>query len=519
MERYMDNGNKIKISKPEVRLFLQGDLLPPEKDKPVSYDLEVEYAKTRKKKSPFVIIVMLCCIVTVGLLTFGVSKYIEHKNNTLSVGIEVFEDLNLKNLLDVVSRTENSLKQATNQKIQLETELASALKQAEVKRDSDIYLLGTLKMSKSERLRRTETVQNEYASAVNALHADYDPQLALYANQIEELKQQLASYDRKNIELAQEQEAAINSQRQLFELEKQQLASEYEQVITELRGQLASVQQELLDSQKVSIDALTKQYEAEISLLDPVFTDAQSAAVIRAVLGSGADGSEGADNADDADDADNASGTVDTVFSKDAYSLALSDEAVLQYADSVLTDVDARFSQFNRLAAAVSQVPWSNSLPEYVKAMTVLANTIGKQTVAATVRMLQSQDDVIVDQRQTISDLDSRLQSSASDMRQLRDENAVYRKAMNAFDALTRQNGDAGYILDTENPARMLVYISPLFTDSVRNGTRAYVFRASDKLIGMVTLERAGKFIYAIPDGAESAGFRPNDRILLELIK
>ena len=147
MEWNMGNDNKIKISKKEVRLFLQSDMLPPENDTPEYYDLEAEYAKTRKEKSHFTIWALVLFSLGIALLVYGVTSYISFRNTSLTVGVDVFEDLNLKNLLDVVSRTESSMESAINQKVQLETDRDAELSQATIKRDSELLRLETSKIS------------------------------------------------------------------------------------------------------------------------------------------------------------------------------------------------------------------------------------------------------------------------------------------------------------------------------------------------------------------------------------
>ncbi len=76
----MDHDNKVKIQKPEVKLFLPENLYPITKSSPQIYDLEDEYAKTRKNKSFFIPLLMTGLCLFVGLLTFGVTKYIDYKS-------------------------------------------------------------------------------------------------------------------------------------------------------------------------------------------------------------------------------------------------------------------------------------------------------------------------------------------------------------------------------------------------------------------------------------------------------
>src|SRR5574344_1748623 len=144
MEWNMDNDNKVdkKMHQHnEVLLFLKDELQPLSHDKPHSYDLETEYAKTRKNKSSYIWVVMALSFVVVGLVTFGISRLVDYNNDKIKVSIDVFDDLNLRNLLDIVSQTKAKQDGATREMSELQAELSYGQKQAEQKRAADLYTL------------------------------------------------------------------------------------------------------------------------------------------------------------------------------------------------------------------------------------------------------------------------------------------------------------------------------------------------------------------------------------------
>ena len=320
----MANDNKIKIGKAEVKLFLSNEMLPSENDKPILYDLEAEYAKSKKAKSFFTIWVLLACIVVVVLLTFAVTKYIEYKNNHLSVGIQVFEDLNLKNLLDVVSRTEESMQEVTKKKIQLEAEKQALVLQAEVKKQGDLELLDSLRLSSSERKKREQTINQEYEQEIQSISGKYDSQIDFCSLQIEELQVQLSSYDKKNVEMAQQQEAALNSQLQVFQLEKAEIEAQHQEKITDLQNQMATMQQQMVESRNASLNALTVQYESEIEKLDPVLDYPIANQIISDVANFNT-----------------------MMFDPSQFKLSISDEATVAQAQNFLVKIGKDFENFN----------------------------------------------------------------------------------------------------------------------------------------------------------------------------
>src|SRR5574344_2354308 len=136
MERNMGNDNKMKIAmkkekteilpdtmsnehRSEVMLFLKDELQPLSHDKPHAYDLTAEYAKTKKNKSPFIWVLMALCFVVAIIATYGISKYVDYQNNHIKVSIDVFNDLNLRNLLDIVSQTKGQHDDAVKEKSEL----------------------------------------------------------------------------------------------------------------------------------------------------------------------------------------------------------------------------------------------------------------------------------------------------------------------------------------------------------------------------------------------------------------
>src|SRR5574344_602313 len=122
----MDNDYKIIIQKPEVRLFLQEEASVLKKEQPETYNLEEEFAKAKKNRSPFVLLLMTGLFIIVIAATIGLYKYIDYRNKHIEVSVDVFEDVNLRKLLDMVSRTEESLALSKKSRNKIENERKDA---------------------------------------------------------------------------------------------------------------------------------------------------------------------------------------------------------------------------------------------------------------------------------------------------------------------------------------------------------------------------------------------------------
>ena len=123
----MDNDNKIneenlslkdrnKIHQ-EVMLFLGDELENIHKSsKGQTYDIEKEYGKTKKNKSPFVALILTGCFVVVIGVSFMIHRIVSAKNSEIQVSLQKFDDLNLKGLLDTVSVAQSNYDNAVKTK-------------------------------------------------------------------------------------------------------------------------------------------------------------------------------------------------------------------------------------------------------------------------------------------------------------------------------------------------------------------------------------------------------------------
>ena len=170
----MGNDNKINQTNDqrhkEVLLFLNDELNRLQtSNSSDSYDLEKEYAKTKKNKSLFSTLVLTISIVVVFLLAWGITAYINTKNEELTVNLAEFEGLNVKNLLDSVNKVQTNYDNAMKNKTNIISDRDLALRNAEDKRDSDLFLIESLTLGKKEEEKRKAEVLEEYEATVQQI--------------------------------------------------------------------------------------------------------------------------------------------------------------------------------------------------------------------------------------------------------------------------------------------------------------------------------------------------------------
>ena len=290
----MDNDNKVIIQKPEVELFLQEDVYAFNREKPKMYDLDKEFEAVRKNKKHTILWPLIIMFIISILLTVGITYYIRYQNRQISVNVDVFEDINLRKLLDMVSNIENQLEETKNAKHKSETKRTRELETALAEKEAELITVKSLPISSKEKNARIAEIETKYEDTVQEINTRYDNEIAMLEISIQDLQEQLNAYDSANIERAQQQQAAIDSQRQLFEIEKQQLTENYESTIASLQDELTEMKlQELTMKVKITEEiaaqyqgqyaALQKEYSEKLAALDPIVNDPKYLEVLNRV--------------------------------------------------------------------------------------------------------------------------------------------------------------------------------------------------------------------------------------------
>ena len=363
----MGNDNKItdeqrsnQIHK-EVMLFLGKEL---ERIHQVSseqaYDIEKEYAKTKKHRSPFSLLMLLGCFVVVFAIAFIMTKTISAHNEEITVSLAEFDDLNLANLLNTVGAAQTNYDNAVKKRATIEGDMAVKLKAAEDAHTNDIFVIDSMaRLSKRKRAELVGEADKKYKAAVAAVHEEYDSQLVQADKEIKEYKSQLAEFDAAKVEAAKEKEKALDSERRVKELEQKKIKDQYESRIAELNRKLSEAQKRSTDDMRSAVSSVSSQYQSEIALLDPKLEDAQAAEIIQKA------------NASEAAEFDGAAAMKERSISTQKISSAVSEYQKL-------------YDDYTYLDKAVAAVPQKNSIPSYVAASRKLVNEMGAAFVKLT---------------------------------------------------------------------------------------------------------------------------------------
>ncbi|MBR5645302.1 MAG: hypothetical protein IKX23_01520 [Treponema sp.] len=369
----MDNGNKIaKDLTPaqrhkDVLLFLNEELnnIQTRTSSVNTYDLEKEYAKTKKHKSPFAALVLIVCAAAVFGAAYLMSVIINKNNEKIEVNLEEFEDLNLRDLLNNVSKVQVNYDNAVKEKILLESQMQSEIQEAEAEKENELFVIDSLNLrSQSQINQRKWAVENAYNKKVREIKSSYEQKITTLELEIDNYKKELDSYDAAMLESAKEQEQALNSQRKVQEMEIERITKMYEDRITELQNTISNDRNAKGKNVRNAVGEVAGRYKTELNNLDPVLKDSKADSII--------------DNAKNK----NAQVMNARTFAGDNN---ISNETVI----SNISEYQAIYDDYKYLKKPVSSLPQKNSIPEYVNTMDMLVDQMS-QTFLSTLNELNN---------------------------------------------------------------------------------------------------------------------------------
>ncbi len=429
----MGNDNKIteeqksnQIHK-EVMLFLGKELERiHQTSSEQTYNIEKEYAKTRKNHSPFSALMLIGCFLVVLAIAFIITKTISSKNEDISVSVAAFDDLNLKNLLNTVGAAQTNYENAVKKRATIEGDMSVKLKAADETRTNDLFVIESMtRLTKKKKAELEAEADKKYKEAVAAIHEEYDGQLVQADKEIQEYKSQLAEFDAAKVQAAQEKEKALDTERRVKELEQKKIKDLYELRISELNQKLADTQKRSSEDMRRAVGSVSEQYQAEIALLDPKLNDSKAGKIIAETKKSSAADFNGASTL-------NARGITS------------------QNLTGAMNDYQKLYDDYKYLDKAVAALPQKNSIPSYVAASRKLVNQMGAAFTNTAVSLYNENAELTG----KINSLSGEL---AESQKQIKLQQASYEVAYDNLLSLAKTNAVLVYATDYEN---MRVYIA-----------------------------------------------------------
>lgn len=446
------NLPEVRKSESEVLLFLQEELVPLRKKKTVTnYDLENEYAKTRKNKDTSIWLTLGLTVAAVVLLTWGIVTKMSATNRDIEVSLNAFEDLNLRNLFDALSKTQDLYEKASKNKAELQAALDGRIAQAKRTRDADITYIKKLNLPKKNRTEREEKVLQTYRNTVKAAHEEYDEKISAADIELKQYEEQLKSFDSENVEKAQQWEKQMDSERQVHEIEKKRIKEEYEEQIAQLKESMKNDQERSYQEKRTAVNDVTNYYEGRLSKLDPAIKDANAKSIIQSYSEvSGVD-------VFDADAIIGSATNVDEEFAQEIYSLK------------------EKYDNYVTLSNVNSSVPYANGMTGVVNSEKKIAYDMSYSVASKAVSKIS-------EYKTENARLQNEVEGYKSEVAGVK--NALGNTGI-LLDAYAVNSKVDGFILGSSDGENYIAYIQSGVRNSVRNdgATRVAIYNETNKKV------------------------------------
>jgi len=282
------------------------------------------------------------------------------KDKNITVEMNVFDDLNLKDLLDSVSKIQGNYDSAVNQRLTLINEKDANLKNAEAKREQDIFVIKSMKLPAKEEKSRISDIEEEYNLSLQTIQSNYEAKMTVIEASIKEYEAQLAEYDSTKVQAAQEQERLLNSERRVQELERRKLTQQYESQIADLEKTIEELRSENSESVFKSVSSVSSKYQKEIDGLDPKISDKKADFIV-------------------------------SDFRNNKFLDFSSEAAIASSSDAIVTsafeDYQTAYDNYIYLYSIISSIPQKNTIPLFVATSKNLVNKMGETFSQATLAL------------------------------------------------------------------------------------------------------------------------------------
>ncbi len=480
----MDNDDKVK----ELTLFLGDELEPLRRSKKVKvYDLETEYAKTRKNRLWSVWVTLGLTFLVFVLVTVFTIRGIGKSNDKIDVNLSSFEDLNLQNLFNQLERAQENFDEASKRRASLQGNLDSRIARAKQKMQADLELLANTRLSRASLAERRKKIQSDYNAEVQSAHDELDAQLSTADAEVKQYEEQLKSYDSENVARAQEWEKKMDSERQARQLERQKLVDSYEKQLADASALLEETRKKDFEERKNATNEITKRYEQEIASYDPVIKDSKTSGVIT----SANQKPLGVFNSE-------------TLLGEDAP--ALSEEF-----SAALANAQADYADLEYLLSKSAAIPQRNTMKNVVAGEKKLSYTIANGLARAAIAEIKAKDEQNAASAQEIESLKAQV-SKAQDAEAAASEERDFEKTasqayVNILNSSLVDEKTAGYVLDPANERGPAVFVRDAWKALVAEdgSTKVDVYNGRSKAASGVLLFHNQNYYISLDNPADAA--------------
>lgn len=260
----------------ELMLFLGDELAPLRRTKKVDvYDLETEYQKTGKNIRWSVWITLAATALAVILVTVFTVKGLSKSNEKIEINFSSFANLGLQDLFSQLQKTQENYDEATKRRSELKGNLEARLNAAKLAMDNDLEVLADSTLPDDVKKEKRAKIREDYNAEVLAAHTEFDAPLLAAETEVKQYEEQLKNFDSENVARAQKYEQQMDSERQIYELEKSRTAKNFQDKLDQAAKELQETRQKSIEDRRKATREIASRYEGELASLDPTIKDSK----------------------------------------------------------------------------------------------------------------------------------------------------------------------------------------------------------------------------------------------------
>ncbi len=486
----MDDEDKIKDIATLSKSHFLREVIREIKERRKVYSLEEEFVKTKKNRKWTILFIIGGFIVIFAAASIIVTQFIQRESKTVRVSIADFEDVNLRDVLDVAKKNESEMKIARRELEDLRAEMDEKILEIRNKAGQDIEIISNKRISDSEKKAEIREIRLGEKRAVKEIEDEYGGMIMLKEEEIAKIQEGIDAYDARLIEQAQKQEEIFNNQARIYDIEMDKTVSYYNEKIDELTR---NHEREILSAkahQEELTSLLKKNHAQEIERLtlryNPVFTSETINKILEQEIDEG----------------------FLAAPPLGEHQKILQREGVLNSVQ--LAGMRAQLSDLSLLIDKLQEVPYINSVPSALDHIEYLGYVIihdYEKLKERFVNVIEKKNSQIAEQKAVISERNSTI----------KEKEAVIDQYRYSLDFLTYKNRENGYIIDQRDPERLVVFLNKIH--KIQDGDLGYVFRKEDEYIATIKFHVSEDSVTAslVELGQEDKPMEPFDRILIDL--
>lgn len=255
------------------------------------YNLDVEFSKTKKARSPLVLLTILATVVLFGGSAFWFTTMYSAARNKVVVSSSEFENVDLRDLLDQYRKLDSERLYQVDLLRSLENQAEELLQRARLKTADRITFEKGRNLEAEEEARRIGNLEAGLERELAKIGTEQGAEQSRVKLGIADLEGQIAALDQDKLARALSLEVVLSADRKLFDQEMNRTRAVYEEQLNNIK--LVRVQE--LKERELFVKSLERQAREVLaaekarltSLYNPVFNAPSEQALLSRPLDSG----------------------------------------------------------------------------------------------------------------------------------------------------------------------------------------------------------------------------------------